>query len=267
MKYLTQQSILIVGWAVVGSQLVTHIVVKALAPEYLSVATQLSPLVSTLVALPITIAFSYQAAKLAKANEKLSIANKALGIETEIARRDAMLDPMTNTLNRTHFIREIEENRTTEFKDSFFLMLDADNFKTINDTFGHAAGDKALISITETIRDTIREEDIVGRLGGEEFGIYLRNVSRKMAEEIAERIRERVECSPIKVGGHQPHKITVSIGAVFAAKEHDITELMHQADRNLYRAKGNGRNRVVFDAFKRKRDGVYTTACGPAAVI
>lgn len=126
-------------------------------------------------------------------------------------------------------------------------MLDADNFKNINDTFGHVVGDAVLLKITQVISMTLRDNDIVGRLGGEEFGIYLRNVTRDQARDIAERIRARVANTPIDVGNGKTHQVTVSIGAAFAQESHDLTELMQMADRNLYEAKDKGRNTVVFN--------------------
>ncbi|MEM9574814.1 MAG: GGDEF domain-containing protein, partial [Pseudomonadota bacterium] len=154
--------------------------------------------------------------------------------------------------------RAIEENRDTDEKAGFFLMLDADNFKQVNDTYGHAVGDTVLLKITDVIRSALRDGDIVGRLGGEEFGIYLRGVNRQQAFEVSERIRLQVAETPITVGDDEIYNATVSIGAVFAAKQHNVTQLMQMADRNLYRAKGKGRNQVVFDAFLSK-EGTYRT--------
>lgn len=259
MNILAKQSILVMGWAVVGSQVVTHAIVQAMAPEYLDIAIRVSPMVSATVAAPLTYIFFRQNVKLEEANQKLEAANRVLGRETAIAKREATLDPMTHVLNRAHFVKQIEEKRETEEKAGFFLMLDADNFKYINDTFGHVIGDAVLIKITQVMKMTLRDDDIVGRLGGEEFGIYLRGVNRDQASDIAERIRARVAKTDLDVGGAEPYRVTVSIGAVFAAKQHDVTQLMQMADRNLYRAKGQGRNTVVFDAYK-GNEGVYNTS-------
>lgn len=257
MNILAKQSILVMGWAVVGSQVVTYAIVQMLAPEFLDTAIKVSPMVSAFVAAPLTYAFFRQTVKLEETNKQLALANQELGVETELARKEATLDPMTHMLNRTHFVRAIEENRDTDEKAGFFLMLDADNFKQVNDTYGHAAGDSVLLKITDVMRMALRDDDIVGRLGGEEFGIYLRGVNRQQAYEVAERIRSEVEQTPIEVGDNETYNATVSIGAVFAAKQHNVTQLMQMADRNLYRAKGKGRNQVVFDAFLSK-EGTYT---------
>lgn len=240
------------GWAVVGAVVVTYAIVQSLAPEFLEPAIMVAPIVSAIVAAPVTYVFFRQNIKLAQTNCQLQEANKVLG-------REVSLDPMTNVLNRSHFVREIEERRNNDERAGFFLMLDADNFKQINDTFGHAVGDAALMRITEVIQLTLRDNDIVGRLGGEEFGIYLRNVNRVQAYEIAERIRERVAKTPLDVGNNQPYNVTVSIGAVFATRQHDVGQLMQLADRNLYRAKDKGRNKVVFDAHI-GREGTYSMA-------
>ncbi len=258
MNTLAKQSIMVMGWAVVGSQVVTYAIVQMLAPDYLDTAIKVSPMVSSFVAAPLTYVFFRQNVKLEESNKQLAIANEALGVETEMARKEATLDPMTHVLNRTHFVRAIEEDRNQKDKAGFFLMLDADNFKNVNDTFGHGVGDTVLLKITDIIRGTLRDGDIVGRLGGEEFGIYLPSVTRQQAYEISERIRTRVEETAIEVGQGEFYHATVSIGAVFAAKQHNVTQLMQMADRNLYRAKGKGRNQVVFDAYLSK-EGTYST--------
>lgn len=243
-----KQMLLVIGWAVVGAQVVTWAIVQTFAPDLLAKAIAFTPIVSTIVALPVGFIYLKENQRLNFQNSNLRSLNQRLINETAIARFEASVDPMTRVLNRVHFVRNVETSREKEIKEGYFLMLDADNFKKINDTFGHDVGDAALMTITNVIRDTIREDDIVGRLGGEEFGIYLRHLNKQQAYEIAERIRLRVSQSPIDVGTDIPFNFTVSIGAVFAAKEQNVSEIMKLADRNLYHAKHKGRNRVVFDA-------------------
>ncbi|WP_051540882.1 GGDEF domain-containing protein [Ahrensia sp. 13_GOM-1096m] len=248
---LTKQMLLVMGWAVVGAQVVTYAIVQALMPHMLEPAIMLAPIISTIVAIPLGFVFFKQNERLNKTNLQLLSTNENLERETAIARYEASIDPMTRVFNRVHFVRNVESCRQEEVQEGYFLMLDADNFKKINDTYGHDVGDAALMTITNVIRDTIREDDFVGRLGGEEFGIYLRLLNKRQAYEIAERIREKVAKSPIDVGADKPFNFTVSIGAVFAAKEQNVSEIMKHADKNLYHAKHRGRNRVVFDAITR----------------
>lgn len=250
---MLKQMLLVMGWAVVGTQVVTYAILQAFIPEILDRAIAVSPIVAAIVSAPVGYAFFRQNLHLAKTNQQLIETNDTLERETAIARYEASIDPMTRVLNRVHFVRNVETSRQKEIQEGYFLMLDADNFKKINDTFGHDIGDAALMTITGAIRETIRENDLVGRLGGEEFGIYLRQLNKDQAYEIAERIRQQVARSPIDVGLDKPLTFTVSIGAVFAAKEDNVSEIMKQADRNLYRAKNKGRNRVIFDAAAKSR--------------
>lgn len=124
------------------------------------------------------------------------------------------------------------------------LLLDADHFKQINDSFGHDVGDICLREIASHLRSMVREEDVVGRLGGEEFGIYLRNASPERARVVGERI-----CRGVNVVQEQPKlnlRITLSAGAVLAQNSLTIEQGLTIADRALYLAKQAGRARVIF---------------------
>lgn len=126
------------------------------------------------------------------------------------------------------------------------MMLDIDHFKSINDRFGHAAGDRVLAAFADVVADTVRSRDIVGRMGGEEFAILLSDVSRADAERVANRMVDAVEELRVE-DENEPIAITVSIGAVHksAADAQRFEDLLALADDALYRAKNAGRNRVV----------------------
>ena len=157
----------------------------------------------------------------------------------------ARMDQMTGFLNRETFMGELA-GRREHLDVSTLLIIDADDFKKINDRFGHLTGDEALQQISGAIREAIRAGDVVGRIGGEEFAVFLPGAGSQEATEIAERIRGSVEALRFRPGpeaGILP--ITVSIGGASASREPVISDLLKTADRNLYRAKNTGRNRTV----------------------
>jgi len=125
------------------------------------------------------------------------------------------------------------------------LMIDIDHFKQINDTHGHAVGDEAICSLSQTLRDTLREADIIGRMGGEEFAVLLPHTDQQQALESAERLRQAVASTAITsaTGNLQ---MTISIGAaVFNAQQNaTLEQMLITADKALYQAKMAGRNRV-----------------------
>ena len=124
------------------------------------------------------------------------------------------------------------------------LLIDLDHFKSINDRFGHALGDRVLEIFTDAARKSMRASDLIGRLGGEEFAAMLHDTSRDKAVAVAERIRESFAQIAQDVDGH-PVCATVSIGIVHCeAPVLDVPELLAQADQALYFAKERGRNRV-----------------------
>lgn len=125
------------------------------------------------------------------------------------------------------------------------LMLDVDHFKRINDTHGHATGDKVLAACARQMLVGIRDVDIVGRLGGEEFAILLPRCTHDKAREVAERIRSRIEHTPFPGTDGQPWKVTASIGVTTTSDDAaTLEQLLANADKALYLSKRSGRNRV-----------------------
>ena len=162
------------------------------------------------------------------------------------------VDPLTGVPNRRKIAEELDRELARAHRHSHplsVLMSDVDHFKTINDEFGHDAGDSALRGIATTIRESLRPADRVGRWGGEEFVIVLPETDRAGALATAERVRLAVEGTPILTGRSVTVSIGIaSLGAVREARpralSHTVDSLVRIADEELYRAKDQGRNRV-----------------------
>jgi diguanylate cyclase (GGDEF)-like protein len=167
---------------------------------------------------------------------------------TEFCHRTAaMIDPLTGIANRRSFLKDATEltNRNTAASSpTAVLLMDLDHFKSINDRFGHAVGDRVLQIFAESTRETIHAADLFGRLGGEEFAAVLRNVRREEAIALAEGIHRHFVEAAAYVDGYAIGA-TVSIGVVISQDAAlDMSELLAQADQALYYAKERGRNRV-----------------------
>lgn len=126
------------------------------------------------------------------------------------------------------------------------MLFDIDHFKRVNDTFGHREGDRLLIALARAVGTYIRQEDVLARLGGEEFALLLRNMDLSRASAAAERIRKNVQNMHIEVNG-QPVRITVSLGVTEIRDDGKTTvdSVITQADKHLYRAKHQGRNCTI----------------------
>lgn len=158
----------------------------------------------------------------------------------------ALTDELTQIANRRCFIESVnaEISRCLRQHTAMaFLLIDIDYFKQVNDTYGHLAGDNVLVSLSKVIKNMLREYDIFGRLGGEEFAIFLSETSVEKALEVAERIRERILQHDFIEEG-QKIKVTLSIGVSIPTNDSTFKTLYKDADTALYAAKNSGRNRV-----------------------
>jgi diguanylate cyclase len=161
-------------------------------------------------------------------------------------------DGLTGLANRRQFdialAREMDRVARSG-EPALLLALDVDHFKRVNDTHGHAAGDDVLRAVAKSLQDTVRPMDLVARVGGEEFAVILPNCPPAFGETVAERIRRRVEGSPVLIGPDQSLKVTISIGGAFAHQWVRSTAALWsgRADAQLYRAKGLGRNLVCLE--------------------
>ncbi|MBX9936157.1 MAG: diguanylate cyclase [Burkholderiaceae bacterium] len=172
--------------------------------------------------------------------------------QKELQRKMELLantDALTRLANRRRFheLAELEISRARRFTQNFsVLMLDIDNFKSINDRYGHDVGDKVIAYIGDLCRNELRDIDIAGRLGGEEFAILLPGTSSGGGREVAERLRRDIENHEMELSEGTVLKFTVSIGCVSSTDlSLDIEQLLKRADQCLYEAKRSGRNRVV----------------------
>ncbi|MDD2699955.1 MAG: GGDEF domain-containing protein [Sideroxydans sp.] len=174
-----------------------------------------------------------------------------LNKEMEILKGAALTDPLTGVLNRRGFEAQSEAIFTDpafeNSKGHCLLMLDVDHFKHINDSYGHLLGDKVLAAIAHTLRIKIQGQDIVGRLGGEEFAILLPNTRVDGAFAVAEHIRQAIERGKIRrLDSHESIEgITISIGISARKKGEELQDLIARADKALYTSKKEGRNRIT----------------------
>jgi len=168
-------------------------------------------------------------------------------IEREVTFRQlASTDPLTGVYNRRYFFDMAEKasyHANRQDQPFSMLMLDIDSFKSINDQFGHASGDQVIHEVATICSNTLRDEDILGRLGGEEFALLLSNTPLEDALSVAERLRQQIANTtvPVQSGAIQ---ITISLGVAQALAGEPIDGVLRRADQALYAAKAKGRNRV-----------------------
>jgi diguanylate cyclase len=161
-------------------------------------------------------------------------------------------DPMTGLVNRRSFEMALEReiDRVARAGDvALLLLLDIDHFKRVNDSHGHAAGDGVIKAVAEAIQQAVRPMDTVARTGGEEFAVVLPNCPSSFGPTVAERIRANVAALSIAVSPGVILGVTVSLGGAYAPQWVRSSPLlwMERADRQLYRAKAEGRNRACFE--------------------
>jgi diguanylate cyclase (GGDEF)-like protein len=193
---------------------------------------------------------------------------------TELRHRTAALvDPLTGIANRRSFLQDatqLAKRHSGDPRPTAVLLVDLDHFKSINDRFGHALGDRVLEIFSDTARKSVRSTDLLGRLGGEEFAAVLHDTSRDKAVAVAERIRESFAHAAQDVDG-RPVGATVSIGLAYCQEAAlDVPELLAQSDQALYFAKEHGRNRVEVATFdmvvERKPDAPASSAESVASI-
>jgi diguanylate cyclase (GGDEF)-like protein len=163
--------------------------------------------------------------------------------------RLANTDGLTGILNRRTFFSKGEVLLSKYESGIYFVQIDLDNFKSVNDNYGHGIGDQVLELVGRLLQGSVRtvgerEPDIVGRLGGEEFGILLSTDSIEQAQSVTERLRATLEKSEVDTGS-QPLNITGSFGLAEAMPKETLDNLYHRADAACYKAKRNGKNQVI----------------------
>jgi diguanylate cyclase (GGDEF)-like protein len=205
------------------------------SPDELFNAYLVNILLPLFLAGPLLFFFSSKLRELAIANAKMTIL--------------ASTDSLTTVLNRGAFTMLVDaylSDARTQARDmrGALLIVDADHFKAINDTYGHARGDEALKVVATAIQAVLRGADIVGRIGGEEFGVFLPGATAQLADTVAERIRASVHVAEFMPAESGRAQLSVSIGGATFNRRVGFTELFRIADERLYDAKKLGRNRV-----------------------
>ena len=176
-----------------------------------------------------------------------SFSESLINLRDELYELLLSFDFLTGIFNRQAFFHILEQEyaRVTRFNEhDSIVLLDIDNFKNINDKFGHAGGDKALISIASFITENMRPYDFICRYGGEEFLICMPKTTIEMSHNIVDRIREDLSKKKIRVSDDDYINVTASFGIAPMSAEEELNDTIEHADKALYQAKTNGRNKV-----------------------
>jgi diguanylate cyclase (GGDEF)-like protein len=166
----------------------------------------------------------------------------------DIVQRQAITDDLTGLVNRRRFIEALdaEIERARQFGSALAIVLaDLDNFKQVNDEFGHHGGDIVLRAFADLIRSHVRDVDVSGRIGGEEFAIVLPETDRAGAARVAERMRHSLNSVPVAISDEASIHAACSFGVAELRNGQSGDDLLRDADAALYRAKDEGKNRVV----------------------
>lgn len=225
-------------------------VVAGLGVEISGYSLLLPILCPLLIAFPASAFTYWQKQRLHAVIDELRAAQAALEDANARLAEKVRRDDMTGFLNREAFFATLEGTRRRSDRGAL-LLVDADHFKRINDSYGHLVGDDALLEISAAIGRAVREGDVVGRVGGEEFGVLLAGARIDEAEQVAERIRAEVESIGFMPAQGRTLALSVSIGGTVCWSDASIPDLMRGADRQLYLAKNAGRNRVMFETRRR----------------
>jgi len=187
-------------------------------------------LIATSVTVRLARAVADREAALMEANERLA----------RMTRRDAL----TQLHNRRYLLERLESElaRVRRGHPLAVLMIDLDGFKAVNDDLGHLSGDETLRTVANALREQVRETDVVGRYGGDEFLALLTDAAPDEVAMVAERLRAAV-AERGTVG--ERHRVTASIGVAIATDDDDASTVINRADDNTYKAKADGRDRVV----------------------
>ncbi|MBN2894589.1 MAG: sensor domain-containing diguanylate cyclase [Campylobacterales bacterium] len=186
-------------------------------------------------------------ASMIKTHTALAIQTKKLQEANRMLEKLATTDALTLIHNRGHFFKLALERLSTKPPHTrlFAAMLDLDHFKQINDRYGHQAGDAALVAFCRHVESRIDEEDLFGRIGGEEFALLLESESDTQIVQKLDRIRDEIEHISLDLQDGTI-QFTVSIGLAEYNGSESLDELLHAADERLYSAKNEGRNRMRF---------------------
>ncbi|MCF7925419.1 MAG: sensor domain-containing diguanylate cyclase [Candidatus Izimaplasma sp.] len=169
--------------------------------------------------------------------------------ENRKLKENLMTDELTQVHNRKFMDYQIgmSINEYVTFKTPMALLfIDIDHFKSVNDTYGHDVGDRVLKSVAKSLSLNIRNGDFVGRFGGEEFIVLLRDVSKEEMVLVAEKLRSLINNTNTYLDNNKPISVTISVGAIFYNNSMSKEELIKEADTLMYQAKQSGRNKVRY---------------------
>lgn len=194
----------------------------------------------------VLVGVLHDVTEVSRLNDRLQASQDQLASQAIELKRLSITDPLTGCLNR----RGLQEqaNSLATAGNGAVLVIDVDDFKKVNDRWGHDVGDAALLHLVAVINQQLREDDLVARLGGEEFVVAAWNCSAQRAADVGERIRKALEASPVVIDDEMIF-LTASIGVVHGIDDVSrLPDALVAADRLLYAAKNEGRNRVNSDA-------------------
>jgi diguanylate cyclase (GGDEF)-like protein len=251
MRSVLVKSVLVTIVAMFGSLAIASVVMTLQGQELDPNALLLSFLCPLLIAWPASAWGYWQRERMRQVHEDLSAAHDALAdAHRMLAQAHARLadrasrDAMTGMLNRETFLKEIEALHESGQAGSL-LIIDADHFKSINDTHGHAVGDAALVEIAAAIGRSAGRGVVAGRIGGEEFAACIPTGNPWPQAAVAEAIRSSVASTRLTGADGRPISLTVSIGGATFTPNRTLGQVLREADGRLYAAKNGGRNMVV----------------------
>ncbi len=201
-----------------------------------------SALVSMLIAFPTGLLLEAQKSQMLDTSKRLQKSKRQLQEALDELKRNSQLDSLTSVLNRGSFLQRLQQVHQ-DGGEGALLMIDADDFKSINDMFGHAAGDRALRIIADIIAISVGSSDFVGRLGGEEFAVFVNGGDREDAKLSAEKIRSEIEQAEFWPTEYRRHPLGVSIGGELLTSSNTLPAALAKADERMYLAKNFGKNR------------------------
>ncbi|MGE0503689.1 MAG: GGDEF domain-containing protein [Rhizobiaceae bacterium] len=245
MKKIIWRSAVVAGVSALASALLTAGFLTATGSAFTGSAVVLSILCPILIAWPASAYTTWQAERIRRAHHDLARAHAELATAHRQLREKARRDDMTGMLNREAFFSTLDATRRKDDRGAL-LIIDADHFKRINDSYGHLVGDEALLKIAAAVSRAVRSGDVLGRIGGEEFGVLLVGATDAEAVHVAERIRREVEAIRFRPQAGETLPLTVSIGGTACTIDASVSDLMRAADKRLYEAKENGRNLAIF---------------------
>jgi len=189
-------------------------------------------------------------------NELMLRINRVIRERSLINERDRMIenlrklsikDPLTDLYNSRYFYEQLEKEITRSdryFHPLSLIFIDIDNFKVVNDSYGHMVGDKAILMIAKKMEASLRSLDTAYRFAGDEFTVILPETAADKAEVVADRIRSEMENERLVIFEKQISKITLSIGIAEYVRNEEMGQFIHRADVNMYQAKQRGGNKI-----------------------